>query len=53
MRYKVELAEFYTIEVEADSKGDAENKVAVMNDEVILKESVENTGMTIWQVTAK
>lgn len=48
MKYKVELAEFHTIEIEAENKEEAENKVAVMDDEDILKQSVENTGMVIW-----
>lgn len=48
MKYKVELAEFHTITVEADSKEEAEGLVAVMDDEEILKQSVENTGMVIW-----
>ena len=50
MKYKVELAEFHTIIVEASSKKDAELKVNVMDDEDILKQSVENTGMTVWGV---
>lgn len=53
MKYKVELAEFHTIEVEADSKKEAEEKVAVMDDEDILRDSVENTGLEIWGVTEK
>lgn len=48
MKYKVELASFYTIEIETESKEEAENKAAVMDDEDILKQSVENTGMVIW-----
>ena len=51
MRYKVELAEFHIIEVEARNKKEAEEKVSVMDDEDILKESVEKTGMVIWQTT--
>ena len=49
-KYKVELAEFHTIIVEASSKKDAELKVNVMDDEDILKQSIENTGMTVWGV---
>ena len=30
MKYKVELAKFYSIVVEADSRKEAENKAAVM-----------------------
>ena len=48
MRYKVELAEFHEIIVEAESRKEAEEKVAVMDDEDILNQSVENTGMEIW-----
>lgn len=48
MKYKVTLAEFHEVVVEADSKKEAEEKVAVMDDEDILKESVGNTGMMIW-----
>ena len=51
MKYKVELAEFHTIIVEASSKKEAEQMVAVMDDEDILKQSVENTGMEIWCVS--
>lgn len=51
MRYKVELAEFHTIEVEAGSKKEAEEKVSVLDDEDILQESVANTGMVIWDVS--
>lgn len=51
MKYKVELAEFHTIIVEASSKKEAEQVVAVMDDEDILKQSVENTGMEIWGVS--
>lgn len=50
MKYKVEFAEFHKIEVEADSKKEAEEKAAVMDDEDILNHSVENTGMVIWDV---
>lgn len=48
MKYKVELAEFHIIEIEAESKEEAENKAAVMDDEEILSKSVENTGLQIW-----
>lgn len=48
MKYKVELVEFHTIEIEAESKEEAENKAAVMDDEEILSKSVENTGLQIW-----
>ena len=48
MKYKVELAEFHTIEVEAECIKDAEDKVAIMDDEDILRQSVEYTGMVIW-----
>lgn len=51
MKYKVELASFHTIEVEAESKKDAEDKVAVMDDEDILKQSVEDTELVIWETT--
>lgn len=51
MRYKVELAEFHTIEVETGSKKEAEEKVYVLDDEDILQESVANTGMVIWDVS--
>lgn len=50
MKYNVEFAEFHKIEVEADSKKEAEEKAAVMDDEDILNHSVENTGMVIWDV---
>lgn len=50
MKYKVEFAEFHKIEVEADSKKEAEEKAAVMDDEDILNHSVENTGMVVWDV---
>lgn len=48
MKYKVELAEFHSVIVEAKSRTEAEEKVSIMDDEEILKESVENTGMVIW-----
>ena len=51
LRYKVKLAEFHTIEVETGSKKEAEEKVSVMDDEDILRKSVENTGMVIWHVS--
>ena len=51
MKYKVELAEFHSIVVDADSKKEAENKVAVMDDEDILKQSIEESKMTIWDVS--
>ena len=50
MKYKVEFAEFHKIEIEADSKEEAEEKAAVMDDEDILKDSIENSGMVIWEV---
>lgn len=50
MKYKVEFAEFHKIEVEADSKKEAEEKAAVMDDEDILNHSVENTDMVVWDV---
>ncbi len=50
MKYKVEFAEFCEIEVEADSKKEAEEKAAVMDDEDILNHSVGNTGMVVWDV---
>lgn len=50
MKYKVELAEFHTIEIYADSKKEAEEKAAVMDDEDILHHSVESTGMVIWDI---
>ena len=50
MKYKVEFAEFHKIEVEADSKKEAEEKAAIMDDEDILNHSVENTGMVVWDV---
>lgn len=53
MKYKVEFAEFHKIEVEADSKKEAEEKAAVMDDEDILNHSVENTGMVVWDVREK
>ena len=46
MKYKVEFAKFHKIEVEADSKKEAEEKAAIMDDEDILNHSVENTSMT-------
>lgn len=51
MRYKVEFAEFHKIEIEAGSKEEAEEKATVMDDEDILKDSIENSGMVIWGVT--
>lgn len=51
MKYKVELAEFHTIEIDADNKKEAEEKAAVMDDEDILNKSIENTGMVIWNVS--
>ena len=50
MKYKVEFAEFHKIEIEADSKEEAEEKAAVMDDEDILKDSIDNSGMVIWEV---
>lgn len=51
MKYKVEFAEFHKIIIEADSKKDAEEKAAVMDDEDILRDSVENSGMVVWNVS--
>lgn len=51
MKYKVELAEFHSVIIEADSRKEAEEKVSVMDDEKILKEAVENTGMVIWSTS--
>ena len=51
MKYKVEFAEFHKIEVEANSKKEAEEKAAVMDDEDILRDSVENSGMVVWNVS--
>lgn len=48
MKYKVEVAQFRSVIVEADSSKEAKGKVSIMDDEEILKESVENTGMMIW-----
>lgn len=53
MKYKVKFAEFHTIEVDANSKQEAEEKAVAMNDEKILKEAIENTGMVIWNVFGK
>lgn len=50
MKYKVEFAEFHKIEIEADSKEEAEEKAAVMDDEDILKDSIKNSDMVIWEV---
>lgn len=44
MKYKVELAEFHVIEI------DAESKTVVMDDEDILAKSISDSGMTIWDV---
>lgn len=51
MKYKVEFAEFRSVVVEADSRKKAEEKAAVMDDEDILNEAVENTGMVVWNVS--
>ena len=51
MKYKVELAEFHSVIVEAESRKEAEEIVTVMDDEEILKQSVENTGMVIWSTS--
>lgn len=48
MRYRVRLAEFREIDVEAESKREAENIVAVMEDDEIIQKSVNHTGMEIW-----
>lgn len=48
MKYKVELAEFHSIIVEANSRKEAEEIVSVMDDEDILQQSVENSEMHIW-----
>ena len=53
MKYKVELAEFHTIEVEAADKIEAEEIAATMDDEEILERAVENSGMVIWGATEK
>ena len=51
MKYKVKFAEFHSVMVEADSKKEAEEKAAVMDDEDILKNSIENSGMEIWNIS--
>lgn len=48
MKYKVELAEFHTIEIEAKSREEAENKAAVMDDDEILSKSAGHAEMVIW-----
>ncbi len=53
MKYKVEIAEFHTIEIEAESKKEAEDIVAVMDDERILERATEDTEMVIWSITEK
>lgn len=51
MKYRVELAEFHSVIVEAESRKAAEEKVSVMDDEDILNQSVENDGMKIWDIS--
>lgn len=50
MKYKVEFAQFHTIEIEAESKKEAEDIAAVLDDEEILRKSIEDTEMVIWDI---
>lgn len=50
MKYKVEFAEFHTIEIEAESIKYAEDIAAVMEDEEIFNKSVEHSRMVIWNI---
>lgn len=51
MKFKVEFAEFHKIIIEARNKKEAEEKAAVIDDEDILRDSVENSGMVVWDVS--
>jgi hypothetical protein len=51
MKYQVEFAQFVTLEVEADSKSEAEDQAAVMEDDEIESKGNNDRGWVIWQVT--
>jgi hypothetical protein len=55
MKYEVEFAKFITVEIEADSKSEAEDKAAVMETEEIEAGSVHfnDGGYEIWDVKEK
>lgn len=51
MKYKVELAEFRTIEVDAETQDEASDIVAMMDDEDILEKAENDGSMIIWDIT--
>lgn len=55
MRYNVEFAKFVTVEIEADSKKEAEDIAAIMENEEIENGNVEisGDGYVIWDVKEK
>lgn len=55
MKYNVEFAKFITVEIEADSKKEAEDKAAVMETEEIENRSsrFDDKGYVIWDVVEK
>ena len=55
MKYNVEFAKFITVEIEADSKKEAEEKAAVMETEEIENGSVHfnDDGYVIWNVAER
>jgi|GEM_PF-2560714 len=50
MKYKVKFAKFVTIEIEAESKEEAEDKAAVMEDEEVEAIAGNNHEMAIWDI---
>lgn len=48
MKYRVRLAEFREIDIEAESEREAEDIVAVMEDDEIDQKCINHTDMEIW-----
>lgn len=48
MKYRVTLAKFLDIDIEADSPQEAEDIAAMMEDEEIYRESTNETSLEIW-----
>jgi hypothetical protein len=55
MKYNVEFAKFITVEIEADSKKEAEDIAAVMDTDEIEERSVNfnDRGYEIWNIAEK
>lgn len=51
MKYKVEYAQFHTIEIEAESKDEVQDIAAMMDDEEIIQKDTSDGGMVIWEIT--